>query len=107
MQMPQIVLFIPNLLFANSRAVFMQAKALKNESRYKVIFQFSPVEACAGHTSTHLVQVPQREASIGIPTDKSASVSTVVIRTAEPNCFVTSKAVFPIQPRPALVAVVL
>jgi hypothetical protein len=44
---------------------------------------------------------------MGVPKSSSVFVRTVEILTAEPNSSVTSNALFPIQPIPALVATVL
>ena len=62
------------------------------------------VNACTGQMSTHAVHSPHR-GSLGAPVGWSgASVRIVTHRTRGPWSGVTSRQLFPIQPRPAMCA---
>ena len=69
--------------------------------------QLRPAEAPDGHMSAQTRHSPQRLSSIGSPTGRGASVSTLANRCAPPNSGVISSAIFPIHPSPARVATVL
>lgn len=69
--------------------------------------QFNPLMASAGHVCLHVMHFPQLDSSIGVPQSNGASVRTEINLRAEPYFPVTNSADFPIQPRPARVAMVL
>ncbi len=101
MQMPQIAWLILRRSRARRHAS-RHFRTSRSSSRGIPGLHSAPVAARAGQALTQRPHTPQRERSIGAATGRSASVSTVASRSAEPKDFVTSSPVRPIQPQPLL-----